>query len=125
MPKLGLNVYARQADMSRVRAPHLSPSSMLNQRLQVDQRTMCGIVVIKKGCAESRDVPLLELGKPSLNDIGARFRGTQDYATRSGFVGGFPTFFHAGSGLTVVCGTVLLTAAAAERRDVTVSWGPN
>jgi hypothetical protein len=85
---------------------------------------VCGTVLVKPGCGEWRDVPLLEIGNPSLTDIGARFRGTQDYATRNGFVGGFPNFYHANYGHGIVCGTILLTAAAAEWRDVLLWLGP-
>ena len=50
------------------------------------------VYLIKPEAAEWRDVPLEELGlsEPQLGDYGARFRATQDYAGRNGFVGGFP-----------------------------------
>jgi hypothetical protein len=81
-------------------------------------------VLIKSSCATFRDVPLTELGSPSLDDIGARFRATQDYATRQGFVGGFPTFFHADRGNGIVCGTILMKPGSAEWRDVLLWQGP-
>lgn len=87
--------------------------------------TVCGTVLVKSGCAEWRDVPLVELGNPSLSDIGARFRATQDYATKHGFVGGFPTFFHADYGNGIVCGSILLRSGAAEWRDVLLWLGPS
>jgi hypothetical protein len=86
--------------------------------------TVCGTVLIKSSCATLRDVPLTELGNPPLSDIGARFRATQDYATREGFVGGFPNFFHADHGNGIVCGTILLKPGAAEWRDVLLWLGP-
>jgi hypothetical protein len=84
----------------------------------------CGIVLIKPGCAEWRDVPLADLNNPALSDIGARFRATNDYAFNRGFVSGFPTFIDADYGSGVVCGTVLLKHAAAEWRDVLLWLGP-
>jgi hypothetical protein len=79
---------------------------------------VCGTVLLNAEGAEWRDVPWSELGSPSLADFAARFRATQDYATREGFVGGFPNFFHAETlgpiplvgraEKILVCGTVLL-----------------
>jgi hypothetical protein len=68
-------------------------------------------------------VPLAELGN-NLNDIGARFRGTHDYATRNGFVGGFPNMFHADYGNGIVCGTILLKQNVAEWHDVLLFRDP-
>jgi hypothetical protein len=78
-----------------------------------------GAVLIKSEGAEFMDIPLSELGNPDLDNFEARFRATQDYASRKGFVGGFPTLFHARAVVDVdvrtgqkkyetVCGTVLL-----------------
>lgn len=86
--------------------------------------TVCGTVLIKQGCGIWKDVPLTDLGNPPLNDIGARFRGTQDYASRNGFVGGFPNFYSADYGNGVVCGTVLLTPQAADWKDVLLWMSP-
>jgi len=60
------------------------------------------ILVQGSGCVW-RDVPLSSLGSPSLDDFSLRMRATQDYAGRNGFVGGFPTYFHAdyGNGICV------------------------
>ena len=80
---------------------------------------VCGTVLIKSDGAEFRDIPLSELGNPALDDFEARFRATQDYASRNRFVGGFPTLFHAQAAVgidlrtgqtmhAIVCGTVLL-----------------
>jgi hypothetical protein len=98
--------------------------------------------LLKPGHAEWRDVFLSELGNPPLGDIAARFRATQDYAVRNGFVGGFPNFFHAdttrwvvfqapGTHIPiripvrdVVCGTVLLRPGVAEFGDVVLFVGP-
>jgi hypothetical protein len=83
-----------------------------------NQGLLGGTILIKAPGASWRDVPLADLGSPHLEDFGARMRATQDYAGRTGFVGGFPTFFHADYGSGIVCGTVLLTAEVAEWRDV-------
>lgn len=108
---------------------------------------VCGSVLIKSDGTEFRDIPLSELGNPALEDFEARFRATQDYATRNGFVGGFPTLFHAKNVVDVdvrtgqkkyatVCGTILLKqgeidihtlqrmATFAERRDVLLFQDP-
>jgi hypothetical protein len=85
---------------------------------------VCGTVLLNSDQAEWRDVPLSELGNPSLDDIGARFRATQDYANKNGFVGGFPNFFQADYGNGIVCGTVLLKQNAAEWRDVILFSDP-
>jgi len=56
-----------------------------------------------------------------LNDIGSWMRVTNDYAVnKRGFVGAFPTMFTAyyPAGKGKVCGTVFLTAEAAEWHDV-------
>ncbi len=81
-------------------------------------RHVGGTIFVRAPAAEWRDVPLALLGNPSLNDFGGRFRGTQEYATSYGFVGGFPNFFHADYGRGIVCGTILVTSEGAERRDV-------
>jgi hypothetical protein len=96
---------------------------------------VCGTVLITSLGAEWRDIPLLELGNPALDDVEARFRATQDYATRNGFVGGFPTLFHAqaivridprtGQRLhEIVCGTILFKPGFAEWKDVLLSQDP-
>ncbi|HEX5925845.1 MAG TPA: hypothetical protein VFY45_18575 [Baekduia sp.] len=77
-----------------------------------------GTILINAPGATWQDVPLTELGSPDLDDFGGRMRATQDFAGRAGYVGGFPTFFHADHGKGVVCGTMLLTADVAEWRDV-------
>ncbi len=81
--------------------------------------------MIRKGYGERRDVLRLQLANAPLTNIGARFRGAQDYAKANSFVGGFPNFYQSGSGFTQMCGTILLNKAAAVRRDVLLSWGPN
>lgn len=79
-----------------------------------------GTIFVKAPAAQWRDVPWRDLGKPGLDDFGARMRASHDYAVRRGFVSGFPTFHHAGTGEGTVCGTVLLGGDVAEWRDVSL-----
>jgi hypothetical protein len=85
---------------------------------------VCGTILLKPTAAEWRDVPIGELDNPSLDSIAERFRGTQSYAQRNGFVGGFPNFYHADYGNGVVCGTVLVKPSAAHWRDVVLRRDP-
>jgi hypothetical protein len=105
--------------------------------------TVCGTVLFRPGFAEWTDIPLSELGDTPLDDIGARFRAVADYASRHGYVGGLPNFFHAQTMIFdaeigdigdpgsrargrpgIVCGTILLRGEAAEWRDVVTLFGP-
>jgi hypothetical protein len=79
---------------------------------------VAGTIFFPVGSGKWLDVPLAQLGNPDLNDFGARMQRTQDYAVRNGFVGGFPTFYHANRPEGVVCGTYLLPSDVAEWRDV-------
>ena len=88
------------------------------------QGLVCGTVLLGPGAAEWRDVPLAELGNPSLDDIILRFQRTQDYATQNGFVGGFPNMFDADYGQGRVCGTVLVKPQFAELGERVVFTGP-
>lgn len=85
---------------------------------------VCGTVLIGPGHAEWRDVPVAELGNPPLDDIRARMTSANDYAFRNGYLGGFPTFYHADHGGGIVCGIVLIKRSAGEWRDVIVIAGP-
>jgi len=58
--------------------------------------------------SEWRDVPASELGNPPPDDVGARFRATNDYAAKNGFVGGFPNFHEADYGQGTVYDTILI-----------------
>jgi len=78
---------------------------------------VCGTVLIKEKAGMWEDVPLADLGNPALTDVQARFKGTQAYAGKFGFIGGFPNLFHAKQTVFVgigrptsriVCGTVLI-----------------
>jgi hypothetical protein len=85
---------------------------------------VCGTILLRAGHAEWRDIPLSELGHPPLDDFEQRFRATQTYAGNNGFVGGFPTLFHASNqwtslnGPVTVCGTILIRPAGGTWRDV-------
>jgi hypothetical protein len=112
---------------------HAETSEVVSITGQRKRITVCGTVLLNSNGAEWRDVPLSELGNPALDDFEARFRATQDYATRNGFVGGFPNLFHAETtevSITgqrkriTVCGTVLLKPDFAEWRDVLIFRGP-
>jgi hypothetical protein len=89
-----------------------------------DTTTLCGCVLIRHTAAVWRDIPISELGNPSLEDIGARFRATNDYAKRNGFLSGFPNFYHADHGAGIVCGSILIKPEAGEWRDIVVSTDP-
>ncbi|PFK46727.1 hypothetical protein COJ23_22245 [Priestia megaterium] len=84
------------------------------------QGVVNGTILLKQGTAEWRDVPVVELGNPPSDDIGQRFRATNDYAVKNGYVGGFPNFHQADYGQGVVNGTILLKQGTAEWRDVYV-----
>ncbi len=85
---------------------------------------VCGTVLIGHGGAEWRDVPLSELGNPALDNITARMTSANDYAFKNGFLGGFPTFYHADYGKGIVCGIILIKKEAGIWRDVIVIEGP-
>jgi hypothetical protein len=80
-----------------------------------------GTIFVTQAAAEWRDVPLAELGNVALEDFEGRMRATNTWASQHGFVGGFPTFFHADYGTGVVCGTVLIKSDGAEFRDIPLS----
>lgn len=81
--------------------------------------TVCGTIALTNEAAEMRKLSKAELGNFRDDDFAARFRLTQDYATKNGFVGGFPTFIDGrslvgsttlggGSHFETLYGTVLL-----------------
>lgn len=77
-----------------------------------------GALLFRRDAAEWQDVPLVQLGNPSLDDFGLRMRSAQDYAVRAGFVGAFPNFFDADYGFGSVAGIIFLPAVTAEWRDL-------
>ena len=88
--------------------------------------TVHGVFLLKQGTAMWRDVTAEELGNPPDNDIGARFRAAQTYATSQRMVGAFPNFYQAprnivslqGPRHTTVYGHLLFPLGTAEWRDV-------
>jgi hypothetical protein len=56
------------------------------------QGLVYGTFLCRSDSAEWRDVPAAELGNPPGDDVGDRFRATNDYANRHGFAAGFPNF---------------------------------
>jgi hypothetical protein len=69
--------------------------------------------------AQWMDVPLSDLGFVSDDDIGARFRATQEYSQRIGYIAGFPNFYF--NNTTQSYGTVLLKEDAVVWRDVPIN----
>jgi hypothetical protein len=82
------------------------------------QGIVYGTLLFRSGAAELRDVSAADLGNPPGDDIGARFRATNDYAVQNGFAAGFPNFHQADHGQGLVYGTILLRSAAVEKQDV-------
>jgi hypothetical protein len=81
---------------------------------------LSGTVFVTQASADWRDVPLVELGNVSLDDFAGRMRASNTWASQHGYIGGFPTFFHADYGSGIVCGTTLIKAAGAEFRDISL-----
>ncbi|MGI9286425.1 MAG: hypothetical protein ACR2P1_13635 [Pseudomonadales bacterium] len=76
-----------------------------------------GAQLLKAGAVEWKDIPAKDLGNPS--DDAARFRATYNWATKNGYVAGFPNFHQANpGGKGVVHGTLLLKKEVAEWRDI-------
>lgn len=79
---------------------------------------LSGTVFLTHAAADWRDVPLAELAGVSLDDFAGRIRASNAWATQHGYIGGFPTFFHADYGHGIVCGTTLIKAEGAEFHDI-------
>ncbi len=88
--------------------------------------TVHGVLLLKPGGAQWRDVSAEDLGEPPDTDVGARFRAVQTYAAAQGMVGAFPNFYQAirtiqgptGIRHTTYYGTLLFPRGSAEWRDV-------
>ncbi|MGY1710614.1 hypothetical protein ACI8AC_14010 [Geodermatophilus sp. SYSU D00758] len=82
----------------------------------------CPVVVVPSPGAQWLDVPLKELQEPGapspLDDFGERMRAAARYASRKGFAGAFPTFYHAERDGRTVLGIVLLKSDVAAWDDV-------
>ena len=81
--------------------------------------TVYGTLLIKSSAAEWRDIPVAELGNPT--SVEARFRAVNDWATRNGYVSGFPNFHEANYGSGTVYGAILLKRGSADWRDIRAS----
>jgi hypothetical protein len=79
---------------------------------------LSGTVFLRPTCAEWQDVPLADLGGVTLDDFPGRVRASNVWAVQHGYIGGFPTFFHADYGSGIVCGTVLIRSTGAEFRNI-------
>ena len=84
-----------------------------------------GLLLLKQGGVQWRDVTAFDLGNPPVADVAARFRATQTYATAQGMVGGLPTFYQADRVTDPIrqvkatfYGTLLFPHGTAEWRDV-------
>lgn len=83
--------------------------------------TVYGTFLLPHGSAQWRDVPRAQLGNAAIDDIGAMFRGANDYAVAQGFAAGLPNFHQADYGAGVVCGVFLVHQGLTEFRDVPAS----
>jgi hypothetical protein len=81
---------------------------------------VCGTILLRHEAAEWRDIPLAEMSSPELTDIGARFRGAQDWASRNGYIGGFPTMFHVDGPSARVAGVILIKPIVGHWEDVVI-----
>ncbi len=78
-----------------------------------------GVILLKTGTGDQRDVSAEELGNPT--DIGDRFRAVHNYANSKGFSAAFPNFHQADHGNGTVYGTILINNTAADRKDIEAS----
>ena len=75
-----------------------------------------GTIFIKSEFVELRNILAKDLGNPT--DDASRFRAINGWATKNGFVAGFPNFLQSDSAKGVMYGVVLLKKGAVEWRDV-------
>lgn len=87
---------------------------------QADHGTgvVLGVLILRPGVAQWRDVPLETIRASRLEDVPAMMRGVSDYAAAKGFAGAFPTFEQADYGSGPVVGLNLLEPGFAAWRDV-------
>ncbi len=77
-----------------------------------------GTFLLGSDAADWRDITAGDLGQPPGNDVPARFRASNDWASRNGYLTGFPNFHQADYGNGVVYGTILIKRGTGEVRDV-------
>lgn len=82
------------------------------------QGVVYGTFLLGSDVADWRDLRAADLGSPPAGDVGARFRATNDWAHRNGYLSGFPNFHQADYGAGTVYGSVLIKQGAAEWRDI-------
>ncbi len=83
--------------------------------------TVYGTNLLSGAAADWRDVPRTQLGNAAIDDIGAVFRGANDYAVAQGYAAGLPNFHQADYGNGVVYGIFLIHHGQTEFRDVLAS----
>jgi M6 family metalloprotease-like protein len=83
-----------------------------------------GVIMLKNGMAEQRNVPGATLGDPVVNDTGAVMMAVSDYAAAQGFAAGFPTFNVGPPHGAKNYAAVLVQAGNAQRREVRISELP-
>jgi hypothetical protein len=83
---------------------------------------VCGTVLLHRDHSVWIDLPFSEIGNPPVEDIGARFRGVNDWAAARGYVSGYPNMHHIRRpDGRLVGGAILIPRSAGEWRDVTHS----
>jgi hypothetical protein len=83
------------------------------------------VIAFDRGQATWKDVPLREMGNPSLNDFRKRMGAANTYAREQGYEAAFPNYFHADHGAGIVCGTLLLPDAAITRKQFSFASMPD
>src|SRR6266542_4223910 len=86
---------------------------------EADYGTDFGTILLRSGAVDWRDIPAVELGNPT--SVEARFRAVNDWATRNGYLSGFPNFHEANYGSGTVYGAILLKRGSADWRDIRAS----
>jgi hypothetical protein len=89
------------------------------QDLDGAQQLRFGNIFLHATVAERRVVKARDLGNPSADNVGERFRAAHRYTTALGFVGGFPDYEQSlDVDNDLVYGTILLRNTGAQRRIV-------
>lgn len=78
-----------------------------------------GSVLFQSEAVEVKDIPTEELGFPSSSE--QRFRAISNWATRRGYVGGFPNFHQANHGQGDVFGVVLIKKGYGQSVSIPIS----
>jgi len=78
-----------------------------------------GAILFQSNAVEVADIPSEELGNPSSSE--QRFRAINNWASRRGYVGGFPNFHQADYGRGIVFGVVLIKEGYGQTVNVPLS----